>query len=181
MCVTLEAGKRAVFSLAYTFYDDTRETELAMYTNGKNLLEFSKNGLTLTTRWNLDDIVEWLSAFVRNMKNDPYPIDVAGEYAAMKDISARNFDTEDDALFDEYYDKLDMWNLRHRWHPASAGAILSDIYFQYNNGTVEISWNNSENDNGVIFSESIGGICVDSKEFQEVIQQFIHDYVEHWF
>lgn len=33
------------------------------------------------------------------------PAEADGEYAAMKDISARNFDSEDE--FDAYYDRLD--------------------------------------------------------------------------
>ena len=88
------------FSLIYSFFNDTHETEIKMMVNG--------------------------------------------EYAAIKDINARDFDTEDDDEFDAYYDKLDDWNIRQRWHPASGGSILADLYFQLVEGNIEISWNNQE-------------------------------------
>ncbi len=30
-----------------------------MYVNGINILAFDRNGVSLTTRWNLDELVEW--------------------------------------------------------------------------------------------------------------------------
>ena len=87
-------------------------------------------------------MVLWLKDFISNLSEDPYPVDVAGIYAAEKDDNARNFDSDDEDVFDAYYDKLYEWNERHRWHPASSGAILADVYVQLAGENMEISWDN---------------------------------------
>ena len=111
------------FSVIYDFFDESHETEISMIVDGENILSFERGGELLTTRWNLDELAFWLRDFLEHMEEDPYPVEADGEFAAYKDISAREFETYDDEEFDAYYDKLDDWNLRHRWHPASGGAI----------------------------------------------------------
>ena len=59
-------------------------------------------------------MVLWLKDFISNLSEDPYPVDVAGIYAAEKDDNARNFDSDDEDVFDAYYDKLYEWNERHK-------------------------------------------------------------------
>ena len=54
-------SNNAGFSIAYSFLDDTRETELSMNVNGTNILAFERNGSALTTRWNLDERVAYRS------------------------------------------------------------------------------------------------------------------------
>lgn len=114
---TYTISDSAEFTITYSFFDETHETELSMLINGNNILAFERNDTVLTTRWNLDELAEWLRNFIDHMADDPYPVESDGEYAAMKDISARDFDTDDEDEFDAYYDKLYEWNLRHRWHP----------------------------------------------------------------
>ena len=169
------------FSISYSFFDDTRETELSMNVNGNNILAFNRNGTLLTTRWNLDKLAEWLRYFIDHMATDPYPVDADGEYAAMKDISARDFDTDDEDTFDAYYDKLDEWNLRHRWHPASSGAILADVYFQLVGDNVEISWNNENADDNVKFQNQLGGVRINKDDFYSTVDAFLKAYATHWF
>lgn len=122
-----------------------------VFINNKNILAYNKNGEIFTTRWNLDELMIWLREFVDNMQEDPYPIECDGEYAALKDINAREFDSDDDDVLDEYFEKIYGWNLRHRWHYVSNGAILADVYFQLIGDKVEISWNNQETDEEVEF------------------------------
>jgi len=169
------------FSISYNFFDESHETEISIWVNGQNILSFERNGKIMTTRWNLDEIAFWLRKFVDNMSQDPYPVGVSGEYAAIKDINAREFDTEDDDEFDAYYDKLDEWNSRHRWHPASGGAILADMYFQLVGEYVEISWNNQDPEEGVTFKYELGGVKVIKDRFVEVVNEFLSDYADHWF
>lgn len=169
------------FSIKYSFYDESRETELSMLVNGDNLLAFKRDGEVLTTRWNLDGLTQWLRNFIDNMKEDPYPVEVDGEYAAIKDINARDFDTEDEEEFDIYYDRLDDWNLRHRWHTTSNGAILADLYFELKGDSVEISWNNQDAEEGVKFENELGGVSVPKKEFYEEVDIFLKEYADHWF
>ena len=69
-------GNKESFAISYEFFDETRETELSMFIDGQNILEFERNGQNLTTRWNLDDLVEWLRRFIDNMAEDPFPFEV---------------------------------------------------------------------------------------------------------
>lgn len=170
-------GDINTFAIGYSFIDaDT--TEISMYHNNKNILEFERDGSLFTTRWNIDELAFWLRDFINNMCEDPYPVEAEGEFAAHKDQSAREYDNEDDAAFDAYYDKLDEWNLRHRWHPASSGAILADLYFQQVGNTVEISWNNLDADDGIRFLDLEGGFAIDKNIFIDVIDTFLKEYAE---
>lgn len=174
-------GDQSRFAIEYSFCNDAHDTEIAMFINGSNILAYRCNGNQLTTRWNLDELALWLRDFLDEMKEDPYPVDCEGEYAAQKDDAARDFDSDDDAVFDEYYQKLYDWNLRHRWHAASGGAILADVYFQLKDDCVEISWNNKMPEDGVEFLNEIGGARVRRAEFVSIVDEFLKDYAEHWF
>lgn len=169
------------FNLNYNFFDDERETKLSMLVNGKNILEYNFKGEIRTTTWNLDELAFWLRNFIDTAKDDPYPVEASGEYAAEKDITARDFDSDDDEEFDAYYDMLDEWNQHHRWHTASAGAILSDIYFQRVGENMEISWNNTDAEDNVFFTYKLGGVTVRFSIFRKEIERFLRDYAMHWF
>lgn len=172
---------KSFFSLEYHFFDDSHTTEISMFVDGKNILEFERDGEIRTTRWNLDELVMWLREFLDNMKEDPYPVDCEGDFAAQKDDKARNFDSDDDDVFDEYYDKIDEWNLHHRWHVASSGAVLADVFFQCVGDDVEVSWDNRCVERDVSFSSEIGGACVPKKMFVEAVESFLKAYADHWY
>ncbi len=174
-------GNKSIFAIGYEFIDSTRETEISMIINEENILSYKKGTDIFTTRWNLDDLANWLRQFVDNLKDDPYPVEAEGEYAAEKDVSARDFDSDDEKEFDAYYDKLDDWNEHHRWHPASSGAILADLYFQLVGENVEISWNNEDAEEGIEFTFITGGCKVPVSEFKTVINSFLKEYALHWF
>lgn len=169
------------FAITSVFFNDTYETEIAMIVNGENILAFTKENILMTTRWKLDELACWLREFINSVKEDPYPVDIAGEYAAIKDINAREFDTEDDEEFDAYYDKLDDWNSRHRWHTASSGAILADLYFQLVDNNIEISWNNQDSETNVTFNYLLGGVRIPKESFIRAVDSFLKGYAEHWF
>ena len=178
---TIVSGEISTFSIKYEFFDDKHETQISMLINGDNILAFERDNRNLTTRWNLDELALWLRNFLDHMVDDPYPVDVEGEYAAIKDINAREFDTDDDKLFDIYYDQLDEWDFRHRWHPASGGAILADIYFQQVGDNVEISWNNQDSEENVRFKYKLGGVSIPKEQFTQEINSFLKAYAKHWF
>ena len=180
MMNTYTISDSAEFTITYSFFDETHETELSMLINGNNILAFERNDTVLTTRWNLDELAEWLRNFIDHMADDPYPVESDGEYAAMKDISARDFDTDDKDEFDAYYDKLYEWNLRHRWHPASSGAILADVYFQLVGDNVEISWNNEDFGNDIHFQNLLGGARINKAIFYTTVDTFLKAYATHW-
>ena len=175
------ADSVSTYTIAYQFFDRFRTTEISMFLDGKNILAFKQDGKLLTTRWNLDELALWLRAFLDNMKEDPYPVDCEGEFAAQKDDTARHFDSDDDDEFDAYYDRIDEWSVRHRWHIASSGAILADVFFQLVGDNVEVSWDNRSVEEGVTFQYESGGVRVPKKEFIEVTDAFLKAYAEHWF
>lgn len=169
------------FSIQYEFFDNEQKTQISMLVNGDNILSFERDGQILTTRWHLDELALWLRKFIDNMADDPYPVEAEGDYAAIKDINAREFDTDDDEAFDAYYDQLDEWNSRHRWHTASEGAILADVYFQMVGDHVDISWNNQDSEEGVTFRHILGGTSVSKEQFTQEIDSFLKAYANHWF
>ena len=122
-------------------------------------------------------MVLWLKDFISNLSEDPYPVDVAGIYAAEKDDNARNFDSDDEDVFDAYYDKLYEWNERHRWHPESSGAILADVYVQLAGENMEISWDNRKLEyEDVEFLETMGGISIPKDDFISIMNEFLKAY-----
>lgn len=74
-------GEKNDFAIEYSFFDNTHETEIAMYVKDNNILSFERNGEHLTTRWNIDNLAMWLRKFIDEMKNDPYPVECDGEFS----------------------------------------------------------------------------------------------------
>ncbi len=173
--------KISSFQMKWKFFDDTRETEISMLIDGQNVLSFRKDGQVHSTRWQLDELAFWLRDFVEAAKDSPFPFDVKGEFAAQKDYNARDFDTDDETEFDRYYDALERWDIKHRWHTASNSAILADVYFQKIGDTVEISWNNTDSENNVEFVFGFGGAVVSEDDFVSEVETFLNDYADHWF
>ena len=174
-------GDKNQFAIEYSFFDDSHDTEIAMYIDGSNILEFIRNGNQYTTRWDFDELVFWLRKLIDNMVEDPYPVECDGEYAAQKDDDAREFDSDDEDEFETYYQRLEDWNLRHRWHTESSGAILADVYFQLVGENVEISWDNRMPEDGVVFKNEFGGARIPKELFYQVVDGFLKEYADHWF
>lgn len=42
-------GDKNQFAIEYSFFDDSHDTEIAMYIDGSNILEFIRNGNQYTT------------------------------------------------------------------------------------------------------------------------------------
>ncbi len=170
-------GDKKDLAIEYSFIDH-EITEISIYHDNQNILEFERDGIKLTTRWNLDEIAFWLRNFIDNMSDDPYPVETVGRFAAQKDQTSRSFDSDNDDEFDAYYSKLNEWNMRHRWHPAASGSILADLYFQQIGDTVEISWNNQDDCNNVKFSSLEGGFVIDKNTFITVVEGFLKEYAD---
>ena len=182
-------GDPSVFAIGYAFLGNNRVTEISMWANGTNLLGFIKNNEHLTTRWAyLEDLVAWLDSFVHNMTNNPFPIEIEGEFAAEKDAYARDqLPDLDDGCSDEEMDEFDAqvdlfddWSWNHTWLSERSGAILSNIFFEYKDGMVELSWNNRNVEDGVVFDCEFGGTCVDAETFRNVVLEFVNTYEQHW-
>lgn len=182
-------GEPSGFAIGYAFLGDDRCTELSMWADGSNLLGFTKEGCHYTTRWPyLEDLVAWLNNFALNMADDPFPIEVDGRYAAEKDANARALapDLDDDSsdeeleAFDAYFDRFDAWAWNHTWVSERGGAILSNMYFEYKDDMVELSWDNRNPEHGIVYDCEFGGTHVDASTFRTVVLQFVDTYEKHW-
>lgn len=174
-------GDKNIFAIEYSFCDDSHDTEIAMYVGGINVLAFERDGEVFTTRWNIDELALWLRKFIDEMVEDPYPVECDGTFAAQKDDIAREYDSNNDEIFEAYYQQLYEWNLRHRWHTASSGAILADVYFQMIGDTVEVSWDNRNLEDNVTFKSLSGGAKIPKDYFILVMDKFLKEYALHWF
>lgn len=174
-------GDKSSFGIGFIFFDDAHETELSMYIKGRNILAFTREGKRMTTRWNLDGLAIWLRDFIDNMLEDIFPFEVEGDSIADKDRNAREFDPDDDDEFDRYYEKLYEWDERHRWHSKSNGAILANVYFQRVGNSVEVSWNNADLEEYVIYDTEEGSELVNKDTFVKVVDEFLKEYANHWF
>ena len=63
-------GNKDYFGISYAFLDDEKDTEIEMYVNGSNILEFKNLETIRTTRWNLEELAMWLRNFIDNLKED---------------------------------------------------------------------------------------------------------------
>lgn len=175
-------GEKKTFAIEFrdlpTETGEERLSELSMFVNGRNILGFTRKGVHSTTCWNLDDLVAWLRVYALQMPVDPYPVEADGCCAALKDINSRNFYSEDDTVFDAYYDKLYEWVHRHNWHASSAGAILANVYFEHKESVMEISWNNQDVEEDADFDYLIGWEQVPFDTFNEVLSAFLRRYDE---
>ena len=86
-----EFGSPDAFAIECAMYRDPHETEISMYIEGRNILEFEVNGRKHTACWNFDDLASWLGHFLEHMAEDPYPVACSSRYAAGKDVEARDF------------------------------------------------------------------------------------------
>lgn len=174
-------GEPSRFAIGYAFIGDDRTTEMSMYADGVNLLGFTRGGQHLTTRWAyLEGLVAWLKRFAMTMRDDPYPMDVEGEFAAEKDSNARTFESDDLDELDAYYDPICDWAYEHSWASERAGAIVSDMLFECRHGMVELSWDNRSPEDGVSFDCEFGGVRVDAEVFKSVVLGFVDTYERHW-
>ena len=175
-------GNQSEFAIEYGFYDDTRETELSMFVEGKNILEFKHDNEILTTCWTLDELAMWLRDFIDNLKELPYPIKTNGKYAAEQDELARdNFESEDEEEMFSFYEKIWEWCYNHRWNHASEGAIIANVFFQLVGDKVEISWDNRDLEEDYEFTYLQGGAYIDKEVFVDVVHKFLNEYADHWY
>lgn len=174
-------GDKNNFAIQYIFLQESHETILFMYVNGRNILEFKRCEKILTTKWNIDDLVLWLRTFIDEVEEETFPFECEGTFAADKDDKVRDFDTDDDEIFEKHYQQLYEWERKHRWHSVSNGAILADVFFQKINDMVEISWDNRSEYSDIEFSEMIGGAYVPIDYFNKIINEFLRDYANYWY
>ena len=114
--------------------------QLAVYIEGRDILQFNKNGVTYNYRWNnCEDIIQWIHENLQYiLSNDDFPIEIPGDSAANKCANVYMMDFDDI----QKYERLQEWIFRHSWFSARAGSYLADIYFTRSGNKIEISWTN---------------------------------------
>lgn len=184
-------GDRTAFAIGYHFFPVegdasacwpmNRCTGIRLFVDGNDVMGFTRDGNHVQPAWDFDDLVEWLDGFARNAREEPFPFpDVPGETLSELDWNARNFDTDDEREFDRYYTTLNDWIWRHSWVHARAGAIIPDVLFRVLGKNVEISWDNREAEEGVVFDSEAGSALVPLATFRDVVSRFVAAYLRHW-
>lgn len=174
-------GNKDEFAIGYEIVSrKDRVTALCMYVNRKNILEFKVDGERYTVTWNLDDLVTWLEEFAMKEQDEPFPYEVKGATAAEKDSYAREYDSDSDAEFESYYERLNEWVYVHTWKHASAGGTIPNVYFRKIGHEVEISWDNNDVNEVVTFLEKDGSVRIDADKFKEIIWALATSYKAEW-
>ena len=174
-------GNPSTFAIGYAFIDDDRITEVSMFVGGVNILGFVKGGAHRTLRWAyLEGLVAWLKGFACDMEEDPFPVDVDGEYANERIANALQSGPEDEDEFDKYVEPIWDWAGNHSWVSERGGAILAHVYFELKDGLVELSWDNRNSKDEAVFDCEFGGVRVDAGLFKDVVLAFVDAYEKHW-
>ena len=174
-------GNPSVFAIGYAFVGEDRITEVSMFVDGANVLGFIKGGAHRTLRWAyLEGLVAWLKDFACNMKEDPFPADVDGEYANERIARALELGPEDEDEFADFIGPVWDWVGNHSWLSERGGAILSNVYLELKDGFVEMSWDNRKQSADVVFDCEVGGARVDAETFKAVTLGFVDAYEERW-
>ncbi len=158
-------------------------SEIYFNVNDDNICQFKFNNETTfkTTRWNLDELVQYFKELPVLLKNDvPFPCDVEGECAAELDNNARNYDFNTEEEFEDYYTRLNEWGYTHSWHHANSGAILADVFFRRLGDNVEISWWSDQEDEEIVFKNKYGFVLIPYAEFVSTINESIASYNDIW-
>jgi len=173
-------GNKENFAIEYKIASKKEKTtELYMYVDGVNILEFELDGEVHTTTWDIDELVEWLEGFSHRNDETPFPHEVPGETAAEKDVNARDFDSDDEDQYDKYYETLNQWVYDHTWNHASSGGILANVYFRRVEQDVELSWDNDDQAY-VSFVSMRGSKMVNAEEFKGIVRTFASAYRTEW-
>lgn len=165
------------------FSEQHHESECLMLVFGKNILEYvykdEKN--SRTTTGNLDDLMAYLEHTLEFTDSDePFPYCVSGNTAAELDRAAREFSSDDMDVFDEYYDKLDEWSYAHSWLHAGNGYYLPDVMFRRVSNEIEISWDNENLYEDVLYTSLKGYVRIPCEQYKAVIQSALEDYHKLW-
>ena len=185
----MTAGNKEKLAIEFKkISDEDHVSEIYLYIHGNNICEWnyvdSKN--RRTTRWNLDDLVEYLySTLDFTFHDEPFPIDgILGECAIQLDNKARDFDSDNEEEMDEYYSKLNDWTYAHSWHHESAGAVLADVMFRKVDNAIEVSyWNDSMPEGveeNIHYTYTYGFITIPIEEYRQIITEALNEYNSMW-
>ncbi len=163
--------------------DEQHVCELRFYIRGRNICEWTDliTQQIHTVRWNLDDLIGYLEQTIRFLYGeDDFPVPADGECAAEMDNNARDFESDDEELMLQYYEKLDDWVYRHSWNHARAGAVVPDVLFRRVGDSMEVSWWSDQEDEGRQFTYPYGFCLVPAGKYEELIKELAYEYKLLW-
>jgi len=149
---------------------DVGAYQLSVYVQGKDILQFEKEGVIYTYRWReCQDIIEWIQENIKYVLcDDEFPLSVSADSLAERcEMSyALNFNDI------EQYEILQEWMFRHSWFSARAGSYLADIFFAKSGNMIEISWDNTNTfkEDGIRFVFPKGKYEIDIDVFEKVMK-----------
>lgn len=145
--------------------------QLSVYVQGKDILQFDKEGITYSYRWReCQNIIDWIYENMKNiLSDDRFPLSVFADSSAEK--CQKSFDLDFDDI--EQYEILQEWMFRHSWFSARAGSYLADVFFVKNGNKIEISWDNTSTfkEDGIRFIFPKGKYEVDINMFKKIMDR----------
>lgn len=180
-------GNKEVFAVAYELkespFNKSEGNELTwgvfqMWVNNKSVCTFSMDNQIRDYEWDLIFIVEWLCKNKNNILNEKqFPLPTEGNNAIELYNNSGDFDSDDDDEFDLWFEKRQDWYFRHSWYSDNGGSFLADVVFRRVKNTIEIAWDNSDLYSEINFINPKGICYVPFELFQEVINNFIEDFM----
>ena len=149
---------------------------LELLVNGKNILEWKENGAVYTTQYDLSDIVDYFILntveFANNSDDFPYDI-TANNLLELADICySKEFDDEDEEI--EFFENIHEYFYNHTIGHASGGAIIANLYFRHIDDYMEISWDNSDEEQE--FTNKKGVVFISVNEYLEAVWDLKNQY-----
>lgn len=170
-------GKRQEFAIEYELHNGY-EGYFDLWVDNKSICCFFRNNEKIKYKWDLLSIVEWLKDNITNILEErefPLPV-VATTSLEFYNLSGE-FDTDNIALFEEWFFERQKWYFRHSWYVSRAGSYLADVLFwRINEKKIEIAWDNSGLYPEVDFVHPKGTYYVDVDMFQKVVIDFVRDF-----
>ena len=176
-CYLKTFGDKNELALEYEKSEGSDESVFNLFIQNSPVCMFRKNMITRTFKWKIDDLVEWLETNLDNIlveEGFPLPVDAKTAVDFMEKSS--NFETDDDAEFDSWYEQRQDWSFRHSWYSSRAGGYLADVFFRKVGDMIEVSWNNHHLYTDIEFLHPSGVFYVGCDTFENVITHFIASY-----
>jgi hypothetical protein len=177
-------GDKMIFAIEYDLdcpdKYDIEEAELKVYINSKSVCTFKRTGTIYEFKWDIKDIAEWLEVNLGRIleEEEDFPLPVEGKTAVELYQNSCDFESDDEAKFDDWYDKRHEWIYDHSWLSSRAGGYLANLNFRKVAGTIEISWNNLKlySEEGIEFLNPVGVFYVEIDYLKRVIHSFVETF-----
>lgn len=147
-----------------------------LWIDGKNILQY-KNNNSNEYEWNLIYIYDWFKKNIDSiMLEEEFPLKIKGETCLKKFENSLDFDSEDDEIFFKWFDIRQNWYFRHSLSSSCEGSFLAEVFFIKSKDSIEITWNNKNLYEDVIFFSENGFKQISIVKFKNIIMDYLNSF-----